>query len=321
MDFKDYAAEEKKRLIDERDVIERKLNALDSAIRAYEGSVAPAPAARKAAPAKKARRRRRSSRRQEIVRIIGASGGDGIGRAGIIGALDVKGKQVGGAIRQQYLVGLEKGRRSSSTRTASTSEPDQAGYPFAEVCLALAKQALSAGRPACENTVTSGNSSVVEHNLAKVGVAGSSPVSRSNSSTELCRQILSKKQSPGRIRHPITPKRHEHETTRTGEAGCRHRCAFRIARQLRRSDDPSRPAGGSRECDGGRDGRGHHRIQARQRTQGPSFPRPEQAADHRQYHLPGWLASTRAMARQGWRTCWSTSSSRERQNILISPVS
>ena len=96
MDFKDYAAEEKKRLIQERDVIERKLNALDNAIRAYEESVAPAPAAApkatpKAAPAKKARRRRRSSRRNEIVRIIGASGGDGIGRAGIILALNVKG--------------------------------------------------------------------------------------------------------------------------------------------------------------------------------------------------------------------------------------
>lgn len=92
MDFKDYAAEEKQRLVQERDVIERKLNALDNAIRAYEESVAPAPAAApKAAPAKKTRRRRRSSRRNEIVRIIGASGGDGIGRAGIILALNVKG--------------------------------------------------------------------------------------------------------------------------------------------------------------------------------------------------------------------------------------
>ena len=94
MDFKDYAAEEKQRLVQERDVIERKLNALDNAIRAYEESVAPAPAAApKAAPAKKTRRRRRSSRRNEIVRIIGASGGDGIGRAGIILALNVKGNK------------------------------------------------------------------------------------------------------------------------------------------------------------------------------------------------------------------------------------
>ena len=92
MDFKDYAAEEKQRLVQERDVIERKLNALDNAIRAYEESVVPAAApAPKAVPAKKTRRRRRSSRRQEIVRIIGASGADGIGRAGIITALNVKG--------------------------------------------------------------------------------------------------------------------------------------------------------------------------------------------------------------------------------------
>ena len=94
MDFKDYAAEEKKRLVDERDVIERKLNALENAIRAYEDSGAPAPAAApKAAPAKKASRRRRSSRRQEIVRIIGESGSDGIGRAGIILALNAKGNK------------------------------------------------------------------------------------------------------------------------------------------------------------------------------------------------------------------------------------
>ena len=115
MDFKDYATEEKKRLIDERDVIERKLNALDSAIHAYEGSVAPAPAARKAAPskkaapAKKARRRRRSSRRQEIVRIIGASGDDGIGRAGIIGALDVKGNKSAEQSVSNTLSALKKG--------------------------------------------------------------------------------------------------------------------------------------------------------------------------------------------------------------------
>ncbi len=103
MDFKDYAAEERKRLVAERDVIERKLNALDNAIRAYEDSVAPARAAAPkaapatpatpAAPARKTRRRRRSSRRNEIVRIIGASGGDGIGRAGIITALNVKGNK------------------------------------------------------------------------------------------------------------------------------------------------------------------------------------------------------------------------------------
>ncbi len=92
MDFKDYAAEEKKRLLQERDVVERKLSALDNAIRAYEDSVASAPAAApRAAPAKKARRRRHSFGRKDIVRIIGASGGDGIGRGGIILALDVKG--------------------------------------------------------------------------------------------------------------------------------------------------------------------------------------------------------------------------------------
>ncbi len=104
MDFRDYAAEEKKRLVAERDVIERKLNALDNAIRAYEDSVAPAPApapalapkaapATPATPAKRTRRRRRSSRRNEIVRVIGESGSDGIGRAGIILALNVKGNK------------------------------------------------------------------------------------------------------------------------------------------------------------------------------------------------------------------------------------
>ena len=95
MDFRDYATQEKNRLMTERDVIERKLNALDNAIRAYEDSVAsPAPASPPAAaPAKKTRRRRRSSRRNDIVRIIGESGGDGIGRAGIILALDVKGNK------------------------------------------------------------------------------------------------------------------------------------------------------------------------------------------------------------------------------------
>ena len=94
MDFKDYAAEEKKRLIQERDVIERKLNALDNAIRAYEDSVAPTPAnAPRAAPAKRTRRRRRSSRRNDILRLIGASGRAGVGRAGIIVALNVKGNK------------------------------------------------------------------------------------------------------------------------------------------------------------------------------------------------------------------------------------
>ena len=93
MDFKDYAAQEKNRLIAERDVIERKLQALDNAIRAYEDSVGTAPAAPRSAPAKKQRRRRRSSRRAEIVRIIGASGNDGIGRAGVILALKVKGNK------------------------------------------------------------------------------------------------------------------------------------------------------------------------------------------------------------------------------------
>lgn len=93
MDFKDYAAQEKNRLIAERDVIERKLQALDNAIRAYEDSVGPARAAPRSAPAKKQRRRRRSSRRAEIVRIIGASGNDGIGRAGVILALKVKGNK------------------------------------------------------------------------------------------------------------------------------------------------------------------------------------------------------------------------------------
>ena len=100
MDFKDYAAEEMKRLVAERDVIERKLKALENAIRAYEDSVAPAPAAgpkaapaKTAAPVKRERRRRRSSRRNEIVRIIGASGTDGIGRADIIAALNVKGNK------------------------------------------------------------------------------------------------------------------------------------------------------------------------------------------------------------------------------------
>lgn len=94
MDFKDYAAEERNRLVAQRDVIERKLNALDNAIRAYDDSVSPARAAApKAAPAKRTRRRRRSSRRNEIVRLIGASGSEGIGRAGIILALKVKGNK------------------------------------------------------------------------------------------------------------------------------------------------------------------------------------------------------------------------------------
>lgn len=94
MDFKDYAADERKRLVAERDVIERKLIALDNAIRAYDDSVSPSRAAApKAAPAQRTRRRRRSSRRNEIVRLIGASGGEGIGRAGIIMALKVKGNK------------------------------------------------------------------------------------------------------------------------------------------------------------------------------------------------------------------------------------
>ncbi len=93
MDFKDYAAQEKNRLIAERDVIERKLQALDNAIQAYEDSVGPASAAPGAAPAKKTRRRRRSSRRAEIVKVIGESGSDGIGRAGVILALKVKGNK------------------------------------------------------------------------------------------------------------------------------------------------------------------------------------------------------------------------------------
>ena len=116
MDFKDYAAEEKKRLVEERDVIERKLNAIENAIRAYEDSVAPAPAAaptaapaQKAAPAKGQRRRRRSSRRNEIVRIIGESGSDGIGRAGIILALNVKGNKSAEQSVSNTLSALKKG--------------------------------------------------------------------------------------------------------------------------------------------------------------------------------------------------------------------
>ena len=108
MDFKDYAAEEKKRLVEERDVIERKLNALENAIRAYEDSVAPA-AAPTAAPAKRERRRRRSSRRNEIVRIIGESGSDGIGRAGIILALNVKGNKSAEQSVSNTLSALKKG--------------------------------------------------------------------------------------------------------------------------------------------------------------------------------------------------------------------
>ncbi len=116
MDFKDYAAEEMKRLVEERDVIERKLKALENAIRAYEDSVAPAPAAapkaapaKTAAPAKRERRRRRSSRRNEIVRIIGASGTDGIGRADIIAALNVKGNKSAEQSVSNTLSALKKG--------------------------------------------------------------------------------------------------------------------------------------------------------------------------------------------------------------------
>ena len=117
MDFKDYAAQEQKRLMAERDVIERKLSALDNAIRAYDDSVAPArPAARRAPAAKTAtRRRRRSSRRNDIVRVIGASGSDGIGRAGIIQALDVKGDKSAEQAVSNALTALKK---SSEVRHA-----------------------------------------------------------------------------------------------------------------------------------------------------------------------------------------------------------
>ncbi|MCY3820974.1 MAG: hypothetical protein OXH52_16720 [Gammaproteobacteria bacterium] len=107
MDFKDYAAQEKNRLIAERDVIERKLQALDNAIRAYEGSVGPAGAAPRSAPAKK-RRRRRSPPRAEVARIIGASGNDGIGRAGVILALKVKGNKSAEQSVSNTLAALKK---------------------------------------------------------------------------------------------------------------------------------------------------------------------------------------------------------------------
>ena len=72
---------------------------------AAEGA-APAPAQAAAAP--KARRRRRTSRRAAIVSIIEAAGSDGIGRAGIIEQLNVKGDKSAEQSVSNALANLKK---------------------------------------------------------------------------------------------------------------------------------------------------------------------------------------------------------------------
>ena len=73
-------------------------------------SEAPAEAAAAAAPeaAPKARRRRGTSRRAAIVSVIEAAGSDGIGRAGIIEQLDVKGDKSAEQSVSNALANLKK---------------------------------------------------------------------------------------------------------------------------------------------------------------------------------------------------------------------
>ena len=76
---------------------------------AVEGAAsAPAEAAAEPAAAPKARRRRRTSRRAAIVSIIEAAGSDGIGRAGIIEQLNVKGDKSAEQSVSNALANLKK---------------------------------------------------------------------------------------------------------------------------------------------------------------------------------------------------------------------
>ena len=70
---------------------------------AAETEAAPEPA-----PAPKARRRRRTSRRAAIVSVIEAAGSDGIGRAGIIEQLNVKGDKSAEQSVSNALANLKK---------------------------------------------------------------------------------------------------------------------------------------------------------------------------------------------------------------------
>ncbi|MDE0350239.1 MAG: hypothetical protein OXM56_11115 [Gammaproteobacteria bacterium] len=133
MNFRTHVTEEKKRLAQRRRAAEKRateiesqlsdlraeLNVVDgelAAIEAYEKARGETPSprrrrARKAdapAPAKTTRRRRRGSRRAEILSAIAAFGGTGVGRGGIIEALNVKGDKSGEQSVSNALAALKK---------------------------------------------------------------------------------------------------------------------------------------------------------------------------------------------------------------------
>ena len=133
MNFRTQVTQEKKRLAQQRQAIEKRATEIDpqlsdlraeldviagelAAIEAYENARGEAPAprrrrARKAdvpAPATTTRRRRRGSRRAEILSAIAAFGATGVGRGGIIEALNVKGDKSGQQSVSNALAALKK---------------------------------------------------------------------------------------------------------------------------------------------------------------------------------------------------------------------
>ena len=155
MDFRTHVTQEKKRLAQQRQAAEKRATEIESqlrdlgaelkavdaellAIEAYENARGETPAprrrrARKAdapTPVRRTRRRRRGSRRGEILSAIAAFGSTGVGRGGIIDALNVKGDKSAeqsvsnalAALKQSGAVMHQDGKYSMATDDPATAE-------------------------------------------------------------------------------------------------------------------------------------------------------------------------------------------------------
>ena len=133
MDFRTHVTQEKKRLAQQRQAAEKRTTEVESqlrelggeleaihgelaAIEAYEkaSTATAAPRRRRASkadastPPTRARRRRRGSRRAEILSAITSFGSAGVGRGGIIDALNVKGDKSAEQSVSNALAALKK---------------------------------------------------------------------------------------------------------------------------------------------------------------------------------------------------------------------
>ena len=133
MDFRTHVTQEKKRLAQQRQTTEKRTTEIESqlrdlrgemeaidgelaAIEAYEkaSTVTAGPRRRRAsradapAPATRSRRRRRGSRQAEVLSVIAAFGSVGVGRGGIIDALNVKGDKSAEQSVSNALAALKK---------------------------------------------------------------------------------------------------------------------------------------------------------------------------------------------------------------------